>query len=289
MEKMEEHLLELIRLTSTDLPTDVEEALRKARALEAEGSRAGAILDTILENVTLARARSTPICQDTGLLNFFVKHPPGASLQPFREAAHRAAAAATERNYLRPNAVHPVTGKNSGNNAGLGLPLFYFEEGEGPGWTVDLLLKGGGSENVGFQFKLPHGPVQAGRDLEGVRRVVLQGVFEAQGLGCAPGVLGIGIGGDRASSYALAKRQLLRPLEDANPDEELAALEGRLLSEANGLGIGPMGLGGQTTVLGVKAGLAHRHPASYFVSVAYFCWAARRRRLVLDEEGASLA
>jgi len=288
MSDMEGHLLELIRLTSSDLPEDIEEALRAGREREEAGSRAATILDTILENVGLARTRSTPICQDTGLLTFFVKHPPDASLDSFREDACKAAAAATEKNYLRPNAVHPVTGKNTGNNAGDGLPMFYFESGAPGTWEVWLLLKGGGSENVSAQFKLPDGSLKAGRDLDGVRRGVLKSVLDAQGLGCSPGVLGIGIGGDRCSSFGLAKKQLLRSLGDVNPDPGLAELEARVLEEGNALGIGPMGLGGRTTLLGAKAGMAHRHPASYFVSVAYFCWASRRRRMVVNSEGVTL-
>lgn len=286
MTGMEDHLLELIRVTSTDLPADVEAALRSARAAEEADSRAATVLDTILHNVTQARAQSTPICQDTGLLSFFVKAPPGSAPEAFREQAGRAAARATEKNYLRPNAVHPLTGKNTGTNVGAGLPLIYFETGTEGTWEVSLLLKGGGSENVSAQFKLPDGALNAGRDLDGVRRGVLKAVLDAQGLGCAPGILGVGIGGDRASSFALAKRQLLRPLPDASEDPSLADLESRLLGEANRLGVGPMGLSGRTTLLGVKAAVAHRHPASFFVSVAYLCWAARRRRMVVHSEGA---
>jgi fumarate hydratase class I len=288
MSEMEDHLLELIRVTSTDLPADIEESLTKARAADEEGSRAAAILDTVLANIEAARSRSTPICQDTGLLNFFVKHPPGVSLSGFRKDAEGAAARATEKNFLRPNAVHPVTGKNTGNNSGIGAPQIYFEEGEADRWEISLLLKGGGSENVSAQFKLPDVSIKAGRDLDGVRKGVLKAVHSAQGLGCAPGVLGVGIGGDRSASFVLAKKQLLRPLGDVNPDGELAALEARLLDEGNRLGIGPMGLGGKTTILGVKAGVAHRHPASFFVSVAYLCWAARRKEMVLDGEGVSI-
>ncbi|MHC4599596.1 MAG: fumarate hydratase [Planctomycetota bacterium] len=289
MNEMAENLLELIRVTSTDLPPDIEAALRNARETEGEGSRAGAILDTVLKNVEAARSRSTPICQDTGLLNFFVKHPPGASPMDFRRDAEQAVVAATEKSLLRPNAVHPVSGKNTGNNVGTGLPQYYFEEGTDDVWEISLLLKGGGSENVSAQFKLPDGSIGAGRDLDGVRRGVLNTVFAAQGLGCAPGILGIGIGGDRSSSFVLAKRQLLRSLTDRNEDAELAPLEDRLLEEANRLGVGPMGLGGKTTILGVKAAAAHRHPASYFVSVAYLCWAARKRRMTLTGEGVTLA
>ena len=280
-----DNLLELIRLTSTDLPHDVEAALARAREAQGAGSRGESVLDTILANVSMARARSSPICQDTGLLNFFVKHPKGADLEDFRKEACDAAARATEKSYLRPNAVHPVTGKNTGNNVGVGLPVFSFEAWDKDGWEVQLLLKGGGSENVGAQFRLPDDSLHAGRDLDGVRRSVLKAVLDAQGEGCSPGVIGVGIGGDRAQSFSLAKKQLLRKLDEKNEDAALAGLEDRLVSECNRLGVGPMGLGGGFTVLGVKAGVAHRHPASFFVSIAYLCWAARRRRMVADKGG----
>jgi fumarate hydratase class I len=143
------------------------------------------------------------------------------------------------------------------------------------------LLKGGGSENVGFQYSLPHGALNAGRDLDGVRKVVLEGVFKAQGKGCGPGILGVGIGGDRPHSYWVSKEQLFRPLDDVNPDPRLAELEERILREGNELGIGPMGFGGNTTLLGVKVGSAHRLPASFFVSVSYLCWAARRKTMTV--------
>ena len=144
---------------------------------------------------------------------------------------------------------------------------------------VALLMKGGGSENMSMQFSLPDATLGAGRDLEGVRRAVLAAVQHAQGFGCAPGILGVAIGGDRASGFEEAKLQLLRNLADTNPDPRLARLERRILREANTLGIGPMGLGGKTTLLAVKIGSRPRVPASFFVTVAYLCWAARRRIL----------
>ncbi len=199
-----------------------------------------------------------------------------------RAQAEAAVAEATRRAYLRPNAVDSLTGRNSGNNLGIGFPVFHFEEG-GPDdpLEVALLLKGGGSENVSIQYSLPYEPLKAGRDLEGVRRVVLDAVHRAQGEGCAPGILGVCIGGDRGTGYMYAKMQLLRPLDDTNPVPELAALEERLLRECNELGVGPMGFGGKTTVLGVKIGAAHRLPASFFVTVAYMCWACRRARMTV--------
>jgi fumarate hydratase class I len=274
-----EPFVELIRRASTDLPADVEVALRAAHAREGPGSAAAGALATILENVALARANSTPVCQDTGVPIFYVFRPQGMSTRQLQAQIEAAVAEATRRAYLRPNAVDPLTGRNSGDNLGVGFPTLHFQEWEEGYLRVDLLLKGGGSENVGAQYKLPYAPLKAGRDLEGVRRVVLDAVYQAQGKGCAPGVLGVAIGGDRGTGYVHAKEQLFRPLDDANPVPQLAALEERLLRECNELGIGPMGFGGRTTVFGVKIGAYHRLPACYFVSVAYMCWACRRARM----------
>ncbi len=297
MQDLTESFVELIRRASTDLPADVEAALRAAQSREKPGSAAAGALATVLENVALARANSTPICQDTGVPIFYIDYPGGMSTSPLQAQMEAAVAEATRRAYLRPNAVDALTGRNSGDNLGVGFPTFHFEEmgvprmgeihdgkgeaGRPPGVRVSLLLKGGGSENVGAQYKLPHVSLKAGRDLEGVRRVVLDAVYRAQGKGCAPGVLGIALGADRGTGYVHAKEQLFRPLDDTNPVPELAALEERLLHECNELGIGPMGFGGVTTVLGVKIGAYHRLPACYFVSIAYMCWACRRARLTV--------
>ena len=281
-------LLELIRLTSTDLPPDVEAALHQARAREQLGSAAAGALDSILENVALAREKSSPICQDTGTPLFYVRYPAGGSPRRLREQIRQAVAAATKKAYLRPNAVDSLSGKNSGNNLGdEAFPTIHFEEIEGDDLTVELILKGGGCENVGAQVSLPDDRLNAGRDLEGVRRVVLDAVHRAQGQGCAPGILGVAIGGDRGSSFAASKEVLLRPLDDVHPQAELAELEARLLQEGNQLGIGPMGFGGETTLLGVKATDLHRLPASFFVSVSYMCWAYRRRRMVVHGDDVS--
>lgn len=277
--------VELIRRAATQLPADMQRALREAKTREDPGSAAEGALDTILQNVELARANSTPICQDTGTPIFDVYYPVGVSTRRLADQIRAACAIATERAYLRPNAVDSLTGQNSGDNTGIDFPTLHFHEWDEDGIKVDLLLKGGGCENVSTQYKLPHSELGAGRDLEGVRRVVLDAVNRAQGLGCAPGVLGVAVGGDRGSSYVKSKQQLLRPLDDTNPEPELAALEDRLLDEGNELGIGPMGFGGQTTLLGVKIGTLHRLPASYFVSVAYMCWANRRATMrVVGEE-----
>jgi fumarate hydratase class I len=274
-----QHFLELIRRASTDLRPDVEGALRAARAREAEGSAAQGALDAIIKNVELAREKSTPICQDTGTPIFYVYYPAGWSTLQLKKQIREAVAEATARAYLRPNAVDSLTGKNSGNNLGEEFPSFHFHEWEEPYLKVDLMLKGGGCENVGAQYKLPDSQLRAGRNLEGVRRAVLDAVFQAQGKGCAPGVIGVAVGGDRGSSYVKSKEQFFRDLEDTHANPELAELEGRLTDEANSLGIGPMGFGGETTLLNVKIGALHRLPASYFVTASYMCWADRRRTL----------
>lgn len=269
-------LVELVRKAATDLPADMERALQEAKDKEEAGSAAEGALETILNNVGMAREFTTPICQDTGTPIFEISFPVGVSTRLLAKQIRQAVAIATEHAYLRPNAVDSLTGKNSGDNLGEDFPTLHFHEWDRNMIHIDLLLKGGGCENVSTQYKLPDARLKAGRDLEGVRRVVLDAVHQAQGKGCAPGVLGIAIGGDRGSSYIKSKQQLLRQLDDTNPNEGLAALENRLYEEGNELGIGPMGFGGKTTLLGVKIGSQHRLPASYFVSIAYMCWANRR-------------
>jgi fumarate hydratase class I len=283
MQDLTQPILELIRFAATDLPPDVEAGLREAIEQEEPGSAARGALETIIKNVEMARENSTPICQDTGTPLFFVQYPQGWSTRRLREQIQQAVAQATQHAFLRPNAVNSLTGANTGNNLGDDhFPTIHFEEVEGDTLQIELMLKGGGCENVGAQYSLPNTALGAGRDLAGVRKVTLDAVQKAQGKGCAPGILGVAIGGDRGSSFAASKETLLRQLDDRNANPELDSLEQRLTHEANQLGIGPMGFGGKTTVLGTKITATHRLPASYFVSVSYMCWAYRRRRMILD-------
>ena len=280
-----EPILNLIRLTSTDSPSEVESALQRSLGQEAPGSAAAGALETILNNIALSRRNSTPICQDTGTPIFYVRYPESMSSRLLAQTIRRAVADATKRSYLRPNSVNALTEKNTGNNLGDDyFPIIHFEEVEGDPFIVDLMLKGGGCENVGAQYSLPYNNLQAGRDLGGVRKVVLDAVQRAQGQGCAPGFLGVSIGGDRGTGYLVSKEVLFRKLEDINPDAGLAQLEKRLTEEANQLGIGPMGFGGKTTLLGVKIAAMHRLPASYFVTLSYMCWAYRHRRMTVRAE-----
>ena len=280
MQDITENILELVRLTSTDLPPDVEASIRRAVGEEEPGSAARGALETILKNVELSRQNSTPICQDTGTPIFYVYYPAGWSTRELRQQIEAAVVLATKKAYLRPNSVDSITGKNSGNNlGGRHFPSIHFEEVEGDTLSMELMLKGGGCENVGAQYSLPHDGLSAGRDLAGVRKVVLDAVHQAQGQGCAPGILGVAIGADRGSGYYASKETLYRKLDDVNPDPQLDALEKRLVEEANLLGIGPMGFGGKTTLLGTKITHQNRLPASFFVSVSYMCWAYRRRKM----------
>jgi fumarate hydratase class I len=284
MQDLTEHLVELIRSASTDLSPDIEEALDTAARAEEPGSAAEGALKTILENVRMSRETARPICQDTGTPIFHVWYPAGVSQRALREQIAHAVRLATERTYLRPNAVEALSGQNTGDNLGVDFPTIHFDEWEHDYLRIGLMLKGGGSENCGCQYSIPSPDFPAARDITGVRKAVLDAAYKAQGLGCAPGILGVGIGGDRASSMIKAKEQLFRPLPDSNPDPGLNAMEKQLHGEINQLGIGPMGFGGATTVLGVKMAQMHRVPASFFVSIAYMCWADRRKIMTIRDE-----
>jgi fumarate hydratase class I len=269
---------------ATDMSADVYACIKKACASEEDGSLGYLALSTIIENIDMARAESKPMCQDTGYPVFFVTLPENSSVQVVKDAIIKATRIASTEVPLRPNAVDSLTGKNSGDNTGTLWPLIYFDGWEREYIHVRAMLKGGGSENCGALYKLPDARLGAGRDLEGVRKVVLDAVHAAQGRGCSPYVLGIALGGSKDSVARLSKEQLLRGLDDTNPSPELAKLEQRLLEETNSLGIGPIGVGGNVCVMGVKIGSAHRHAASYFVDVAFCCWADRKGSIEYHNE-----
>ena len=290
-------LVDLIRETSSSLPEDVLKALKAAARKERKGSSAAVVLKTVLENCAIAAKRGTPLCQDTGTLTFFVDERLRRTVTP--AVIKKAVALATEKGYLRKNTIDSVSGKSYDDNCAEGAPVVHYIGSDSVALgsvvsgssrskdvlrpKVTLILKGGGSENMSRQYSLPDAALGAGRDLAGVRKCILDAVQKIQGYGCAPGILGVCIGGDRATGYEVAKEQLLRPLDEAEGrgkrEEgrgEILKLERRVLKEANSLGIGPMGLGGKTTLLGVKIASRPRVPASFFVTVAYMCWACRR-------------
>ncbi len=280
-----ESLIEIIRRTSAEIPDDVQRAILAALENEKQDTIAKNAMEIIERNIALAKEKSQPLCQDTGSVLFYVDCPVGYDQMEFADTARAAVTEATKRGFLRQNSVDSLTGKNDGTNIGPGAPTFHFHQTREANVTVRLVLKGGGCENVGAQYSLPNTKLNANRDLDGCRKVILDAVQQAQGKGCGPGILGVCIGGDRATGYELSKTQFLRNLDDENDNAELAALENDIHTTANKLGIGPMGFGGNTTLLGVKIRAANRVPASYFVSVSYMCWAFRRHGAVLDEGG----
>jgi fumarate hydratase class I len=278
--KLRDGIVELYRKVATSLPPDVEDALKAACVSEKKGSNARYALEVILENIRLSRETARPICQDTGVPVFYVKTPAGLSQIELEKTIMEATSIATEKIPLRPNAVDIITDKNTGDNTGIGFPIIYFRETPDSTLSIDLMLKGSGCENVGQTYRLPEEQLKADRDLDGVRKCVLDAVYRAQGRGCSPYIIGVGIGAAKDQVTRLAKQQLMRRLTDTNNVEVLFKLEKRLLKEINSLGIGPLGFGGKTTALGVKIGVNHRHPASYFVDISVCCWANRRGRLI---------
>ncbi|HUI11095.1 MAG TPA: FumA C-terminus/TtdB family hydratase beta subunit [Bacteroidota bacterium] len=285
MQHLKSSLAKLLQETSTNLPPDVRRALSAAMKEETPATQSALALDTIAINVDMACDSAAPICQDTGMPTFEIRTPVGTNQIEVSRTIREVIVEATKSGILRPNQVDSITGKNSGDNLGEGTPVIHYEQWEQDEIDVRLILKGGGCENKNIQYSVPcelPGLGRADRNLEGVRKCILHAVHQAQGHGCSVGAIGVAIGGDRATGYAFAKQQLFRTLDDINPNPELAKLEAYIMKSANKLGIGTMGFGGAVTLIGCKIGAYHRLPASFFVSVAYDCWAFRRLGVVLD-------
>src|SRR5581483_996278 len=291
MQFLKESMLELIIQTSTNLPPDVRQAMAWALKTENPVTQAGQALAIIGQNIDMALDDEGPICQDTGMPTFEIKTPVGLNQIAMKKQILDAVAEATKRGKLRPNSVDSISGRNSGNNLGPGTPILHFEQWEEPDVEVRLILKGGGCENKNIQYSVPcqlDHLGRADRDLAGVKKCILHAVWQAQGQGCAPGAIGVAIGSDRAGGYHLAKLQLFRPLDDVNPDPTLARLEKEIMEEANQIGVGTMGFGGNVSLIGCKIAAANRLPASFFVSVAYDCWAFRRLGVLLDAQSGAI-
>lgn len=270
----------LLRQAVTKLPKDIKEALQKA--YREETSEAGKTqLKAILDNVELAEKTGTPMCQDTGTIIFYVKAGAEARhLDTVENALINATKRATTEIPLRPNAVDPVAQKNTGDNTGRNIPYIHWELVPGNTLEITVLPKGGGSENV-----CATGMLVPGEGINGLKKFVVDTVIKAGSKPCPPNILGVAIGGGADVAMTLAKKALLRPIDQRNPNPELAKLEEDLLQAVNQTGIGPMGLGGKFTVLGVNVDYAARHPASYPAAVAFNCWAARRASARIDPDG----
>lgn len=283
--KFQDTFVEIIRKTSAELPKDVIAAIQEGKKQEVEDSRGKYALGIIEKNIDLAKLKSQPLCQDTGSILWYIHYPAKIDAEILGKTIRKAVVAATKKGYLRQNSVDSLTGKNNGTNVGPGTPTLHMEPWKKDHFDIRLMLKGGGCENVGAQYSLPDARVGAGRDIAGVKKCVLDAVQQAQGKGCGPGVLGVVIGGDRATGYLHSKEQFLRKMTDQSSNPVLAQLETECTQEANKLGIGPMGFGGKTTLLGVKASVLNRLPASFFVSVSYMCWAFRRQGAHVSAKG----
>jgi len=279
-ETVENVAFNLIKQAVIYLPEDVKQALRKA--YDEETSEAGKTqLKAILENIELAEKNQAPICQDTGTIIFYVLA--GAEvkgLDKIEGALINATRRATKEIPLRPNAVDPFTQKNSGDNTGRFIPYIHWEVVPGDTLELTVMPKGGGSENVCLT-----GMLVPGEGINGLKKFVIESIIKAGAQPCPPTIVGVAMGGGADIAMKLAKKALLRPLNEPNPNPEIAKLERELYEAANMTGIGPMGLGGKTTVLGVHVEYAFRHPASFPAAVAFNCWAARRASARVRADG----
>ncbi len=277
---MESVAVKLLQLAVTELPQDVKDALQRAYR-EEENQVGKSQLEAILKNVELAEKTRAPMCQDTGVIIFYVKAGSKLDgLEHVEKALCRATIRATKEVPLRPNSVDPFTQKNTGNNTGRYVPYIHWEVVPGDKLEITVLPKGGGSENV-----CALGMLNPSQGISGLKKFVIDTVINAGAKPCPPTILGVAVGGGADIAMKLAKQTLLQPLNQPNSNPELAKLEQELCAAANLTGIGPMGLGGKTTVLDVKVDYAHRHPASYPVAVVVQCWAARRASARIYSDG----
>lgn len=277
---IEEVAFKLLKLAVTELPGDVKQALQQA--YKKEESEVGKTqLKNILENVKLAERNRMPMCQDTGIITFYIKvGSQFADLDKIEKSLSEATIRATKEIPLRPNAVNPFSLRNTGNNTGRYIPFLNWELVRGNSLELTVMPKGGGSENVSVL-----GMINPGQGIAGLKKFVVDSVIAAGAKPCPPNILGVAIGGGSDIAMKLAKAALLRPLDQPNADPKLAKLEKELFNLVNSTGIGPMGLGGKATVLGVKVDYAHRHPASYPVAIEFQCWAARRAAATIFANG----
>jgi fumarate hydratase subunit alpha len=277
---IEKSILEAIRLAETTIPEDVYKHLKMAYSME-ENEISKSQLQSILDNVEYAREKQLPICQDTGTQTFFVDV--GFDF-PFKKelvnSIVNAVSKATQNYYIRPNAVDPFSGKNPGNNVGRFIPYINWFLRDGDDATINVLPKGGGSENASALAML-----KPGEGIKGIKKFVIDQLVRAGANPCPPTIIGLGIGGGSDLSLIIAKRALLRPLGQRHEEKRIADLELELLDLANKTGVGTMGWGGKVSVLDVHIEYAYRHPASLPVGMVIQCWADRRSKVHIDSKG----
>jgi len=279
VDSIEDGIIELIRKAETELPKDVIDALEKANKIEQGVAKTQ--IEAILTNIDLAKKSKRPMCQDTGIQTFFVNvgidFP---NINKLKEIIINGVKKATNEIPLRPNTVDTFTGVNHKDNTGEQLPYITWEFSQGSDVKITALPKGGGSENMS---KL--GMLKPGVGIEGVKDFVVEEMIKAAGNPCPPTVVGVGIGGGADLSLKLGKKALLRPVGQRHKNKTIAKIEEELIKRINDSGIGPMGLGGKTTVLDVHIEWAHRHPASLPVGIAVQCWADRRAHMIIHKDG----
>lgn len=276
---IENGIVKLIKKAETELPNDVVKALKKS--YEIETGIAKTQIGAILENIKLSKKSGRPMCQDTGIQTFFVEVGTDfPHIDKLQEIIKNGVKKATKEIPIRPNTVDPFTGVNHKDNTGKHIPYITWDFTKGSNVTIIVLPKGGGSENMS---KL--GMLKPGVGIEGVKDFIVDEMIKAGGNPCPPTVVGVGIGGGADLALKLGKMSLLRPVGNRNKDKTIAKIEEELIKRINKSGIGPMGLGGKTTVLDIHIEKAHRHPASLPVGISVQCWADRRARMILHSNG----
>ncbi|MBU4534545.1 MAG: fumarate hydratase [Euryarchaeota archaeon] len=266
--EIEETIFELFKEAVIKLPDDVKKALKQA--YHDETTEMGKLnLKAILDNIKAAEEMKIPMCQDTGLPIIFVKLG-NVSVENLYEGIRNGVRKATSKIPLRPNVVHPFTRENTRDNIGENIPQVDVEIVDGDYLEFTVFPKGFGSENNNaLKMALP------GEGVEGVKKFVVNTVIVAQGKPCPPVIVGVGIGGSSDLAMKMAKKALLGKVGNRHPDKKIASLEQEILKEINDSGIGPMGLGGNTTALDVKIKTAHTHTAGLPIGICIQCWAGR--------------
>jgi fumarate hydratase subunit alpha len=271
-----ETALELVKTSCTGIAPDAMDLLRGAYVTESN-TAAKKLLETMIRNAELATALDKPVCQSPGYPVVYATIGSEIKMEAdIQKVFGKAIIELTKRGYLRPSMVHPITRKNSGDNSGMGVPDVEVEIEPFADYAEFIIsFKGCGAELVNVQKVLT--PREVGRGGIGIKRLVLESVVNAGGIPCPPIAIGIGIGGQIHHAAKLSRKVVsVREWTDVNPNMEQAALEKELLASVNSLGIGPAGIGGDTTALTVKVGLASTHTAICPLAVNFHCWVARR-------------